>query len=227
MSMNNLPQPVAVLFDWDDTIVNNWDTALKSLNTALTHMGMEAWSPEEARRRSGPTARALFGELFGDRWQEADKVYYETFLSLVFKNMKMFDGAQDTFKALADNGVAMGIVSNMRGALLKQGVDHMGLTHYFGVIFGAGDASADKPDPAPILEALQKLDIPPGPNVWYVGDSHTDMIAAAKAGCSGLLIETRVPPEDLLKDYPPTARAKDHNAIMECLRMYFVEKGNC
>lgn len=221
MTMQHLPKPVAVLFDWDDTIVNNWDTAIQSLNTALVHMGEQPWTPEEARRRSGPTAKVLFTELFGERWQEADKVYYDTFFSLVFKNMKMFDGAEDVFKELVKNGVAMGIVSNMRSALLKQGIDHMGLAHYFGVIFGAGDASADKPDPAPILEALQKLDIPPGPNVWYVGDSHTDMIAAAKAGCSGVLIETRLPPEDLMKEFPPAGRAKTHESIMECMRRHF------
>src|SRR5690606_28818849 len=64
--MSRLPKPRAVVFDWDDTIVDNWLSAFKALNTTLVHMGAEAWSEDEARRRSGPSARDLFTGLFGE-----------------------------------------------------------------------------------------------------------------------------------------------------------------
>jgi phosphoglycolate phosphatase-like HAD superfamily hydrolase len=69
--MTALHKPSAIIFDWDDTLVDNWETACKALNAALVHMSMEPWSEEEIRRRSGPTARALFTGLFGEeRWEE-------------------------------------------------------------------------------------------------------------------------------------------------------------
>lgn len=216
-----LEKPRAVLFDWDDTIVDNWEAAFGALNAALQHMGMEAWSAEEARRRSGPSARDMFTQLFGDKWQEADKVYYDTFLSLVLDRIRIMDNAENVFKKLAANGVAMGVVSNKRNPLLGNEIRHLGFEHYFPVILGAGEAAADKPHPAPILKALETLDIPPARNVWYIGDSHTDMMSASRAGCAAVLIETRPPPDDLMVEHPPVKRFKDHAQIMEFLSTHF------
>jgi phosphoglycolate phosphatase len=217
-----LPKPKAVLFDWDDTIVHNWETAVQSLNTALVHMGMAPWDENEIRRRSGPSARDLFTQLFGDKWQEADKVYFDTFRRLSLENIKIFDHAEDLLRLLSMNGVAMAVVSNKRPAMLRHEVVHVGFRPYFTCVIGAGDAPADKPDPAPLLVALKECNIQPGADVWYVGDSHTDMIAAARAGCSGVLIETKPPPEDLLAAHPPKARFTGHKNIMEFIEGKFI-----
>lgn len=212
-----ITKPRVVLFDWDDTVVDNWETAFSALNAALQHMGMEAWSAEEARRRSGPSARDLFTQLFGDKWQEADKVYYDTFMALVLDKIQVMHSAEDVLKKLAAHNVIMGVVSNKRNPLLGNEIRHIGFEHYFPVIIGAGEASADKPHPAPILKALETLGALPGRDVWYIGDSHTDMMSASRAGCTPVLIETRPPPEDLMAEHPPHKRFKDHVNIMEWL----------
>lgn len=220
--MRALPKPQAVIFDWDDTLVDNWNTAFKALNTALVHMGAQPWTEDEARRRSGPSARDLFTQLFGaDRWKEADKVYYDTFCALVLDNVRLHDQAEDFLKALAKNGIYMAVVSNKRGPLLRKEVEHLGFNGYFSKIIGAGDASADKPDPAPLLLSLEGSGIAPGPAVWYVGDSHTDMMCALRAGCTAVLIETKPPPEDLLIKNPPTGRVRHHRDLMELLDRHF------
>lgn len=210
-----VPTPRAVLFDWDDTVVSNWETALTSLNAALTHMGMEPWSDAEARRRAGPSARDMFGALFGDRWKEADKVFYDTFNSLVLDNIKIYDHIEDVFRLLHGRGVFLGVVSNKRGHLLRREVAHTGFDKYFGAVVGAEDAEADKPDPAPVLLALKDSGILPAPDVWFVGDSHTDMICAERSGCSGILLETKLPPADLLERHPPALRFAKHGDFME------------
>jgi phosphoglycolate phosphatase len=220
--MRTLPKPQAVVFDWDDTLVDNWDTAFKALNAALVHMGAQPWTAEEARRRSGPSARDLFTGLFGaDRWKEADKVYYDTFCKLVLDNVKLHDHAEDFLKKLKANGIYMAVVSNKRNPLLRQEVEHLGFNQYFAKVIGAGEAKADKPDPAPLLLALEGSGIAPGPAVWYIGDSHTDMMCALRAGCTAVLIETKPPPEDLLAAHPPTGRVRHHGDLMELLEQYF------
>jgi phosphoglycolate phosphatase len=216
-----LAKPAAVAFDWDDTLVDNWNTAFKALNAALVHMGAQAWTEEEARRRSGPSARDLFTQLFGaERWKEADKVYYETFCALSAENIRLHAGAEDLLGFLAKNGVFMAVVSNKRGPLLRQEVAHVGFGRYFRSVIGAGDASADKPDAAPLLLAVGSGPAP-GPAVWYVGDSHTDMRCALNAGCTPVLIETKPPPEDLLAANPPAARVRDHAGLMELITPFF------
>ena len=46
-------------------------------------------------------------------------------------------------------------------------------------MIGAGDASADKPDPAPILLALDRLGRTADRSVWYLGDTALDMAGGA------------------------------------------------
>ncbi len=220
--MTALPRPKAVIFDWDDTIVNSWGTALQALNAALTGMGMEAWSDAEARRRCGGSARDLFQSLFGDRWQEADKIYYETFSRIFLDNMKIHDDVEAVLKDLSARNVYLAVVSNKRGPLLRAEAEHIGFERYFDRIVGAGDASADKPDPAPVRMALDASGIVPGPDVWFIGDSHTDMICAHNTGCTPILIETKTPPEDMLRDNPPARRFGHHADLMEFINLCFV-----
>ena len=218
-----VPKPRAVLFDWDDTVVNNWHIGVDAINTTLVHMGMEPWSEAEIRRRSGQSARDAFIILFGEeRWQEADRVYYQTFLKLCReRGVQLVDGIGDVLAALARAGVYMGVVSNKRGDLLREDVARAGFTGYFGAIVGAGDAAADKPDPAPVALALNGSGITPARDVWFVGDSHTDMICAHRTGCSGILIETKPPPEDLLIKNLPARRFATHSMFMEFIGEYF------
>jgi phosphoglycolate phosphatase len=221
--MTGLPKPKAVLFDWDDTLVDNWHTAYTALNTALVHMGTEPWSEDEARRRSGPSARDLFTSLFGaERWEEADKVYYDTFYKLVTQNARLHDDVEDLLKGLTGHGIFLAVVSNKRGSLLRRESDHLGFNAYFKNLVGAGDAAKDKPDPAPVHMALAGSGIAAGPDVWFIGDSHTDMLCALNAGCTGVLIETKVPPADLLIKNPPAWRYKRHKELMELIGGYFV-----
>lgn len=218
-----VPKPRAVLFDWDDTVVDNWHIGVEAINATLVHMGMEPWSEAEIRRRSGLSARDAFILLFGeDRWQEADRVYYETFAKLCRAHgVKLVDGIEGVFAALSRAGVYMGVVSNKRGDLLREDVERAGFTHYFGNVVGAGDAAADKPNPAPVLMALSGSGINPAADVWFVGDSHTDMICAGRTGCSGMLIETKPPPDDLMAETPPARRFATHAQFMEFIDGYF------
>ena len=48
------------------------------------------------------------------------------------------------------------------------------------------DTPLRKPHPDQLYLAVQKLDYPPDPSVWYVGDSTTDVIAAKRAGMTAV-----------------------------------------
>lgn len=218
----NLPKPRAVIFDWDDTIVDSWDTITEAINTTLVAMGHKAWSDDEARRNIGPSAKDLFRQLFGDRWQEADKVYYDTVNKIFLKNIRIHANAEDVLKALAAHKVYMAVVSNKRGHLLRTEAAHIKFDRYFGRLVGAGDASADKPHPAPVHLALQDSGVTAGEDVWFVGDSHTDMLCAVNAGCAPILLETKPPPEEMLLKNPPLRRFKKHSDLMEFIRTNFV-----
>ena len=218
----SLPKPRAMIFDWDDTIVDNWRLALEALNDTLEHMGHARWSDDEARRRAGPSARDLFTDVFGaDKWETADKFYYARFYELVSHNARVHDYAEDMLKAFKAHGIFLAVVSNKRGELLRRDAAKLGFDGYFGNIIGAGDAAADKPDPAPVIMALAGSGIAPGPDVWFIGDSYMDMRCALNANCTPVLIETKTPPEDILAQHPPAHRFRHHGELMELVQPYF------
>lgn len=210
-----LEKPKAVLFDWDDTIIDSWNLSLESLNAALTAMGAPAWSDAEARRRAGPSARDLFREMFGERWQEADKIFLDRLSKLFRERIPVYADVKKILEVLAGKGVYLAVVSNKRGHLLRDEAQQAGLAPYFARIVGAGDAAFDKPNAAVVAMALDGSGIEAGRDVWFVGDSHTDMLCAVNAGCTGLLLETKPPPEEMLVNNPPLRRFKNHNELME------------
>jgi len=67
-------------------------------------------------------------------------------------------------------------------------VVHLGWSGYFGAVVGAGDAAADKPDPAPVLLALDRLGAAADRSVWYLGDTALDMDTARAAGVTAVLV---------------------------------------
>ena len=47
-----LPPPQAILFDWDGTLIDNWDAILAAINEALAAFDMPIWS--RGCRRAAP-----------------------------------------------------------------------------------------------------------------------------------------------------------------------------
>ena len=89
---------------------------------------------------------------------------------------------------LTAHKIPIGVVSNKTKSLLVTEIDHFGFTNLFGSIIGAGDAVRDKPDAAPIVLALEQLDIEPSRRVWMVGDTPVDWDAARAAGVFSIAV---------------------------------------
>lgn len=195
--------PTAILFDWDNTLVDNWPTIHRALNATLVAMGHGTWTFEETLARVRESMRDRFPRMFGDRWPEAREVFYAAFRDGHLDDLETVTGAAEALGALHAAGIPLGVVSNKSGPFLRAEAEHLGWTGFFGAIVGAGDARADKPDPAPIHMALKAMGCRPGTEVWYVGDAAIDIVCARAAGCHGVLIAAgrRHPEEEI--DPPP------------------------
>lgn len=211
-------KPKAILFDWDNTLVDSWNTIHRAWNVTLEAMGHKPWTVAEARERIGPPADKAFPPIFGDRWKDAEKIFYDFFERSPDRFAQPLTGAQSLLDAAANLNVFLGVVSNKRGPHLRAEAAHLGWDKYFGVIVGAGDASAAKPDPAPMLLALQDSGIVPSSDVWYIGDHHTDLVFAKNTGCVGILVNGHDLDERVLIEAPPVHVFRDCPAFEVFLR---------
>ena len=185
---SGLSRPRAALFDWDNTLVDNWVTIREALNATLVAMGHAPWSVDETMARVRASMRDSFPKMFGDRWPEARRIFFETFEARHLETLREMEGARDLLDALGNRGVYLAVVSNKQGRFLRREADRLGWTALFGRLIGAGDASQDKPAVEPVELALAGSGVGRGGEVWFVGDTEMDMECAHAAGCMPLLI---------------------------------------
>lgn len=195
-------RPRALLFDWDNTLVDTWDTIHHALVVTFTAMGREPWTMAETKLRVARSLRDSFPLLFGERWEEARKLYLDTFVAIHLERLKAIEGAATMLQALAADGFYLGVVSNKTGRVLRREADHLGWTRHFRRLVGAGDAAVDKPMAAPVLLALEGSDISCA-ETWYVGDTALDLECAKNAGCVGVLLGARALEEESFARFPP------------------------
>ncbi|MBK67288.1 MAG: HAD family hydrolase [Rickettsiales bacterium] len=195
--LSNLKTPEAILFDWDNTLADNWNLIINSLNATFVKYGLETWSREEADFKVNKSARDLFPEIFGDKSDEATKYFYDYFENNHLNELELFPETKLLIECLFETDIPLGIVSNKRGDLLRREVEHIQLKPFFKAIVGANDAPRDKPFRDPLDFTLNKMNISPmsendiGKRVlWYVGDGHTDLEAANNAYFQPIIINT-------------------------------------
>jgi phosphoglycolate phosphatase len=119
-------RPRALLFDWDNTLVDTWETIHHALVVTLTAMGHEPWTMAQTKLRVARSLRDSFPQLFGARWEEARKLYLDTFLSVHLERLEPMAGATAMLQALGTDGFSLGVVSNKTGDVLRREADHLG-----------------------------------------------------------------------------------------------------
>jgi len=213
-----LPPPRAILFDWDNTLVDVWGTIQVALNAALTAMGFPAWTMEETRVRVRRSLRDTFPTMFGERWPEARDIFYATYRASHLDTLRALPEAERVTSFLAGKGVFLGVVSNKTGVLLRAEAAKLGWDRHFGRMVGAGDAKIDKPAPDPIYLATQELHITDYNHVWFIGDAAIDVECARHAGCISILVGPGSGEEDRIKELNPEAQLPRLADVLDLVR---------
>ncbi len=209
-----LPPPRALLFDWDNTLVDTWPVITTCYNATFTHFGMPHWSEAETRQRAHKSLRDAFPLLFGDRWEEAREVFFRTFNVMHLERLRTKPGADTLLATLAARGLYLAVVSNKTGTALREEVAHLGWQRFFGQVIGAMDAARDKPAPDPVNLALQPAQIAAGEDVWFVGDTGVDLECAHNAGCLPVLVRDDAPGAHEFVTCPPRLHVRNCHALL-------------
>lgn len=187
-TLKKLPRPRAILFDWDNTLVDTWPCIGRAANLTLEAMGHQPWTEAELRVRIAGSLRDTFPAIYGDRWEEARDIFYRAFADVHLEMLQALPSAEELLRESAGAGLYLGVVSNKTGHYLRAEADHLGWTGLFGRLVGAQDAARDKPAADPVHLALQNSGVIAGPEVWFVGDAPIDMACGRGAGCSTVFV---------------------------------------
>ncbi|HEX8210659.1 MAG TPA: HAD-IA family hydrolase [Longimicrobium sp.] len=173
----------AVLYDFDGTLADSTELIMQCYrHTMTTHLGE---CPPDEEWLSG------FGTPLADqiarfaRTPDETGAMLDTYRdhqdSLLQTALRPYPGAEEVLSELQRRGVPLAIVtSRLRHATLR-GLDICGLSRHFEVIITPEDVRNAKPDPEPVLLALERLGVPAA-EALFVGDSPHDVAAGRAAG---------------------------------------------
>jgi phosphoglycolate phosphatase len=175
-----------VVFDLDGTLA---DTALDlaaALNHALGTIGRPALPADAVRRMVGHGARMLLhrglaatGDASEALIDQLMPAFLEHYADHIADHSRAFDGVDAALATLAAQGVRRAICTNKPEALTHKLVDALGWQGRFAAIVGGDTLPQRKPDPAPVLAAIDRAG---GGRAVFVGDSISDTDAARAAG---------------------------------------------
>ena len=190
MIPNRYPQklPKAILFDWDNTLVDTWHTVFQAINTALTAVDKPLMTEEEYWNKPHLSMRDSAVDLFGHHWERGIQVFYEHVEKFHLETICVLEGADTLLHDLKNRGIYTGVVSNKDGRYLRKEVAHLGWDTHFKRVVGARDTKQDKPSSIPVIAALEDSMILPSHDVWFVGDSIVDVKCARESGCVPIVV---------------------------------------
>ena len=195
--------PEAIIFDWDSTLVDNWQSIANALNATLIQMGKAPWTVTQVRQNSKNSAREAFPRLFGDQWEDALDFFYKAFQELHLTGIQPLAGAENLLQFLKEEGIYSGIISNKNGTFLRKEIKKLGWDKYFDNVLGATDLDVDKPSKEIIDTLLKQTQIPPSKSVWFIGDAIVDLECAYMANCTPILVETGLITKEEINQWPP------------------------
>ncbi|MDP7397350.1 MAG: phosphoglycolate phosphatase [Lentisphaeria bacterium] len=178
------------LFDLDGTLVDTVPDLAANIDRTLLAMGRPPAGAGHVRQWIGNGLdrlldRALTGDMDGtagpDTVARARQLFQDYYGRFICEESRLYDGAPELLQALQSRHAKMAIVTNKPTALTVPLLELLGIRDCFETVVGGGDTASLKPDPAPLLAALQRLDRPAA-TALMVGDSINDIEAAQAAG---------------------------------------------
>lgn len=192
--------PKAVIYDWDNTLIDSWQVILTSLNVVFEKYQKPLWTLDDMKHKSHRSARDMMPEEFGNQWEEAYNFFYQHIEANHCKALKTLDGALSVLQFFKNRNIPQYVLSNKKGHILRKEVNYLGWDDFFVNIVGSGDHDHDKPHPSIVPFVLGTALSPTTDTVWFIGDTPVDWSCAKDTNCTAIAVtdvgyETTIVPD--------------------------------
>ena len=198
------PRWSTAVFDLDGTLADTINLIVESYQYAFrTVMGREE-DPDVIRSWIG---RPLIGAFRDHSPEHADQLY-STYLQWNADNterlIRGYDGVVEVLADLRAAGVGVGVATSKRRESAQQAMDLLGIAEHVEVLVAMEDTERHKPDPTPLLLALDRMGSD-STGAVYVGDAVVDVLAGKAAGMDTVAVTWGAGLLEPLREVRPTA----------------------
>lgn len=175
-----------LLFDLDGTLINTNNLIIESFRHAFKAHGITV-SDEEIFSHYGKPLRNQFEILAPDLVDELVETYRKFNWDMHDELTTGFEGIAEVLTQLERRGYQLAIVTSKIRRVVEKGLKLFDLERFFPVLICSDDTEKHKPDPEPVLKALQVLGAE-SYQAAMIGDSPFDLLAAKAAGVSAIAV---------------------------------------
>ena len=210
------PRWTTAVFDLDGTLADTIELIVESYQYAFRSILGREEDPAVIRSWIG---RPLISAFRDHSPEHADELY-ETYLAWNADNterlIRGYDGVREVLRDLAGSGVHVGVATSKRRESAQQAMDLLGLSEFVEVLVAMEDTERHKPDPTPLLLALERMGRSSNDSV-YVGDAVVDVLAGKAAGMDTVAVTWGAGLPEALQAVRPTVIAGSADELRDAL----------
>ena len=176
------PRPYAVLFDLDGTLIDTIGLLLECARHTFEGRTPAPTDDEWVAGIGTPLRKQFAAYTQSDDEIEQLTQRYRAFQRIHHDRLtNAFPGVIEVLDELEAKGHPMGIVTSKSNEMMDRGLEWVGIMRHMKTRIGMDNAKKHKPDPFPVVLALEELGYHPH-EAFFVGDSPHDIASGNAAG---------------------------------------------
>lgn len=203
-----------ILFDMDGTLVDTISLILRAFHETFRLHGLPDVPDRELLALIGEPLYVQMAGFDSDHVDQLCATYQAQYEKFHDAMAREFPGVKDVLHELSRRGYKLGVVTSKRRATARPGLAHFGLDRFFEVIMTANDTTRHKPDPEPVLAAMEALGCSDGQTA-YVGDSTYDVDCANAAGVLSVAVLWGPFSREVLDSHSPDVTLRSPRELLE------------
>lgn len=178
-----MPDIRTVLFDLDGTLIDSIELILASYRYTMVEHGFPEVSDAEWLKGVGRPLRVQLAQwaTSPEHLEQLIATYRVYNLGNHDRMVTAFPGIVDIVKRIHTSGLKTGVVTSKNREGTRRGLRLVGIEETMDVLVCADDVTRPKPDPEPVIKAVELLGADPSTTI-YVGDSIHDLRSGREAG---------------------------------------------
>ena len=193
-----------ILFDLDGTLIDSTDAIVSTFYHSFKEQNFNfTKTDEEIKALIGYPLDIMYAQL----GVQEDKIWdfvasYKNRYRLISKEKTtLLDDALQAVE-LASSIARVSVVTTKTRKYTMPLLEHFGLAEHFEIVTGRENVENPKPHPEPILITLEQMNYDKNQdNVWMIGDTKLDLIAAKDAKVNSIGVLCGYGKENELKEY--------------------------
>lgn len=205
-----------ILFDLDGTLIDSTDAILASFNNSFKELNFDfTGNDEDIKNLIGYPLDIMYSNLGvsdDKKWDFVD-AYKNHYRKISKAQTNLLENAIEAVK-LASSFARVSVVTTKTRKYTMPLLENLDISEYFEVVTGMENVQNPKPHPEPINITLEQMNYDKAmDDVWMIGDTKLDLIAAHDANVNSVAVLCGYGKEEELAKYTKHIKKNAFDAV--------------